>query len=99
MGRAEIYTQLKLWEKARHDYRQALTQEPSSGAGHMGLAECLAEMGEKKAALEEYKKAIEADGTVKIVVLEKRRDLLRKMHDYAGALRDNDEVAILPILI
>ncbi len=90
----------KQWEQAQQDYRQAIAlAHPGNGAAHAGLADCLAEKGSKNEALEEYEKAMELDPEIICSVLKKRRELFCAMGNFEAALRDNEKVSFMRLLI
>ena len=65
---------------------------PESGIGHIGIGDCMAALGNKKAAKLSYLKAIEVDKGVSELAREKTAKLLYDMKDYPTALKEYEKV-------
>lgn len=92
MGRAQIFYQNKQWEKALNDYNQVVSNAPDSGLGYIGIADCMAALGNTKAAKKAYAKAREVDQGVAEVSIEKTAKLMYNMQDYDSALQEYEKV-------
>jgi tetratricopeptide (TPR) repeat protein len=94
MGRAQIFFQLKDWERALMDFRKVVELAPESGLGYIGIGDCNVAIGDMKAAINAYTTAKEVDREAEKTALEKRMYLLYKTGDYNLALDDCEKVML-----
>lgn len=59
--RAKLYIQQQNWDKAIGDCYKAITLSPDDPTGYIGLGDALKGIGDLKASLQSYSKAISCD--------------------------------------